>query len=678
MIRASGYVRNEPNLKLPRALNRGFSLARGQYLTWTSDDNLLGEQAIEKMVARLQGGDCDLVYADYYGFVELDAEARPRDPQHVRLPDKVQLEKGNHIGACFLYTRKVYEAIGDYDPELFLVEDYDYFIRAAKRFSFCHIAEPLYYFRHDDDTLTLSRFAEIKASDVLMRYKNGLLDEDGVLDAMVNLLLRNPDGLAHPGLRTLHRLADGRSYRLARWQRQWAESHLKRRLAPAVPGILKGYDAAGQQLRRRARRAARADGAAGEAGLCAALTTTQGASRAAYAERRLARPGPGARGPPPGPDSWARASALGVRQLQALCPPPADPDDEAPIFLLSAGWRSGSTMLQRLLMSDPGVLIWGEPYDECGLMQALAGCAEGLPPRLAAGRLLLRRPPPDELTGEWVANLFPSLEDWRRGQRALFDTMFAEPAQTRRGTALGHQGGAADGGARALPALAVPEREVPAAVPAPAGGLPLVLQLRTQLVRHCSPTGRCSRPRGFGAHWRRLMEGFLDDADALGRDAGQVRGPGGGHGGAGPIDAYLGIATDHGVMARKVRGTRRPARRAVLTRWSAGCCGVPWARRPSGWGTRGEIRHAMDASIVVCTYNRAESLRDTLRALRALQAAPGRDVGSDRRRQQLEGPHEGGRRGGAARRGRGCATSSRARRACRMRATTASPARTAT
>ena len=32
----------------------------------------------------------------------------------------------------------------------------------------------------------------------------------------------------------------------------------------------------------------------------------------------------------------------------------------------------------------------------------------------------------------------------------------------------------------------------------------------------------------------------------------------------------------------------------------------------------------MDASIVVCTYNRAESLRDTLRALQALQPAPGR------------------------------------------------------
>lgn len=32
----------------------------------------------------------------------------------------------------------------------------------------------------------------------------------------------------------------------------------------------------------------------------------------------------------------------------------------------------------------------------------------------------------------------------------------------------------------------------------------------------------------------------------------------------------------------------------------------------------------MEASIIVCTYNRAESLRDTLKALRALQAAPAR------------------------------------------------------
>lgn len=237
------YVRNEPNLKLPRALNRGFSLARGDYLTWTSDDNLYAPRAVEAMVGRLQQGDCDLVYADYCLFSQDDDAGRPLDAQVDRLPDTVQLEKGNHMGACFLYTRRLYEAVGDYDPELFLVEDYDFFIRASKQFRFAHIAEPLYYFRRDDDTLYLSRFAEVKASDVLVRYRNGLLDERGVLDTLVGLLLRNPGELAHPGLRALHRLAEGRSWRLAQWQRRWAESHLKDRLAPAVHAILESYRA---------------------------------------------------------------------------------------------------------------------------------------------------------------------------------------------------------------------------------------------------------------------------------------------------------------------------------------------------------------------------------------------------------------------------------------------------
>ena len=76
------YVKNEPNLKLPRALNRGFSMAQGEFLTWTSDDNLYAPTAIEKMVARLQAGGCDLVYADYYLFSTQGADGRPSDPQH--------------------------------------------------------------------------------------------------------------------------------------------------------------------------------------------------------------------------------------------------------------------------------------------------------------------------------------------------------------------------------------------------------------------------------------------------------------------------------------------------------------------------------------------------------------------------------------------------------------------
>ncbi|MDP1678939.1 MAG: glycosyltransferase [Candidatus Nitrotoga sp.] len=237
------YVRNEPNLKLPRALNRGFSLASGEYLTWTSDDNLYGETAIQRMVEVLQGGGCDFIYADYYLFADLDTTGRPLDVHHDKLPGKVQLDKCNHIGACFMYTREVYEAVGEYDPELFLVEDYDYFMRIAQRFRLCHIPEPLYYFRRDDDTLYISRFCEVKASDVLVRYKNGLLSEADVVEAIVTLLMRNPAALKNPILRWSDQAVRKLSFRLTTLHRKMLTECLRRRLKRRVEMLLEDYRA---------------------------------------------------------------------------------------------------------------------------------------------------------------------------------------------------------------------------------------------------------------------------------------------------------------------------------------------------------------------------------------------------------------------------------------------------
>lgn len=235
------YVKNDPNLKLPRALNRGFTLARGEYLTWTSDDNLLAPTAIERMVGVLAGGDCDFVYADYWMFSEQDADGNPLTPQHDHLPDTLQLDKGNHIGACFLYTRALYEAVGDYDPELFLVEDYDYFLRAARKFRFCHIAEPLYFFRRDDATLYCSRFPEVKASDVLVRYKNGAIDAADAAAMLTGLLLQHPAALKDASLRGALAIRDRLSYRLGAWLVERGCIHLKHRITADIAPLFMRY-----------------------------------------------------------------------------------------------------------------------------------------------------------------------------------------------------------------------------------------------------------------------------------------------------------------------------------------------------------------------------------------------------------------------------------------------------
>ena len=60
----------------------------------------------------------------------------------------------NSVGACFLYTRRVYEEIGDYNPELKLVEDYDYWLRTFARFQAKGISEILYDYRMHPGALT--------------------------------------------------------------------------------------------------------------------------------------------------------------------------------------------------------------------------------------------------------------------------------------------------------------------------------------------------------------------------------------------------------------------------------------------------------------------------------------------------------------------------------------------
>jgi glycosyltransferase involved in cell wall biosynthesis len=99
------YYRNDPNLRLPRTLNRGFSLAAGDYLTWTSDDNMLAPEAIARMVEVLNEGEADFVFADYHEFADTDADGQPLGMKPIRLPDVPDMARGNSIGACFMYTR---------------------------------------------------------------------------------------------------------------------------------------------------------------------------------------------------------------------------------------------------------------------------------------------------------------------------------------------------------------------------------------------------------------------------------------------------------------------------------------------------------------------------------------------------------------------------------------------
>lgn len=146
------YYLNDYNLKLPGNLNKGFALAKGDYLTWTSDDNMYRSNALERMIKHLKMNPAiDLVYASYQVIDEND------EPGMICLADnrgKEHILGSNVVGACFLYTRKAYELVGNYREDLLLVEDFDYWQRMIAQVKAEAIDEVLYDYRWHSNTLT--------------------------------------------------------------------------------------------------------------------------------------------------------------------------------------------------------------------------------------------------------------------------------------------------------------------------------------------------------------------------------------------------------------------------------------------------------------------------------------------------------------------------------------------
>ena len=87
--------------------------------------------------------DVDFVYSDAY---EIDAEGKVVGMLWVPPPEWLRVK--NRVGGSFMYRRGVYQALGDYDPGAVLAEDYDYWLRVARKFTMQRLFRALYYYRY--------------------------------------------------------------------------------------------------------------------------------------------------------------------------------------------------------------------------------------------------------------------------------------------------------------------------------------------------------------------------------------------------------------------------------------------------------------------------------------------------------------------------------------------------
>ena len=174
-------VNNETNQKLPKSLNIGFEHCRGDYYTWTSDDNIMKPNAINRMLEVMKKEDADLVFSRCE---TINAEGKKIGESEL-YKNLDEIYYNNIVLASFLYKKEVHEKLHGYDTTKFLVEDYDFWLRAYQKFKFVYIPEILYKIRFHGKNLGVKHLEEVKLKKIeLLKENIRYVNDQQILDGI--------------------------------------------------------------------------------------------------------------------------------------------------------------------------------------------------------------------------------------------------------------------------------------------------------------------------------------------------------------------------------------------------------------------------------------------------------------------------------------------------------------
>ena len=182
---------HQENAGLPNALNRGFAVAKGEFLTWTSADNFYEETAIQAMVNFLEmNKEIGVVYGNYFAINQNGQKMAAADnwrgydrnlvdPAVVSLPKQARFFKRipvNSVGPQFLYRASSARIVGKYSDTPG-IEDYDFWSRMEIVTEFMRLPseEALYSYRVHDESISghLKKEHQMrKTVEVLIRISN--------------------------------------------------------------------------------------------------------------------------------------------------------------------------------------------------------------------------------------------------------------------------------------------------------------------------------------------------------------------------------------------------------------------------------------------------------------------------------------------------------------------------
>jgi glycosyltransferase involved in cell wall biosynthesis len=149
------YIKNESNLKLIKTLNKGIQICKGKYIVRMDADDISHPERIQKQVDFMEShSEVGICGSWFESFGSSNNKIVKYKEKHDEIFTKMQYQC--HFCHPTLIIRK--EIFNDsemlFDEDYAHAEDYDFYIKASKKWKFHNIQEPLLKYRIHDDSVS--------------------------------------------------------------------------------------------------------------------------------------------------------------------------------------------------------------------------------------------------------------------------------------------------------------------------------------------------------------------------------------------------------------------------------------------------------------------------------------------------------------------------------------------
>lgn len=132
------------------AINKGFKLARGNYIAWLSSDDIMLPEKIENQLKFMKKENAEFSFTDYKLINDknenLTASGILSSYSRESILDGLKTNCTIN-GSTIMMKRDLFASVGVFDPSYRYAHDYEYWIRAYLKHDLAFLNEPLTYYR---------------------------------------------------------------------------------------------------------------------------------------------------------------------------------------------------------------------------------------------------------------------------------------------------------------------------------------------------------------------------------------------------------------------------------------------------------------------------------------------------------------------------------------------------